>query len=122
MPRSNKEWIGKNDDARPHRAVLVRLFEAARGICQQCGAKVGPKLWQADHIVRLRDGGENRENNLQVLCIPCHQDKTVGENKLGAKALKTKARHIGIKKKTALSKKEGWKYNWQTGRYEKVSS
>lgn len=31
-----------------------------------------------------------------------------------------KARHIGIKQKTALSKREGWKFNWKKGRYERV--
>ena len=121
MPRSVKEWIGKNDDARPPKSVLVRLFEAAGGLCQKCGAKVKLGGWHADHTIRLRDGGGNRESNLQVLCVYCHRAKTGEENKAQAKATKIKAAYIGIpKKKTALSKREGWKFNWKTRRYERI--
>lgn len=119
MARTVKEWRGKNDDARPHRAVLLRLFTAAKGFCQQCGIKVGLKAWHADHIIRLADGGENRESNLQVLCIACHKGKTVEENKLGARASRIRAKHLGIRKPSRFKRPEGVKFNWAKGRYER---
>jgi 5-methylcytosine-specific restriction endonuclease McrA len=42
--------------------------------CQQCGASNLPL--EIDHIVPLCSGGENCEENLQVLCTVCHAGKT----------------------------------------------
>ena len=37
--------------------------------------------WEADHINRVADGGgESSVENCQTLCVPCHKDKTRGEN------------------------------------------
>src|SRR6185369_8067700 len=123
MARPVKEWVGKNDSARPHKTVLIRLFEAAKGLCQQCGAKFKPGGWDADHRVRLRDGGENRENNLQLLCKPCHRAKTGQENSLQAQANRIKVISYGIKKKPRrlLSRKmDGTVKRWNpmTGKYD----
>ena len=119
--RDTKEWVGKNDNARPTQAVLLRLFAAAGGLCQKCGIKVGPKKWHADHRIRLADGGENRENNLQVLCLLCHRDKTGQENRSGAIAKRKKAHHIGIKKPSKWRKPpkiDGMRYNPWTRKME----
>lgn len=35
-----------------------------------------PDGFEADHIQALVNGGEDKETNLQVLCIPCHEAKT----------------------------------------------
>lgn len=107
--RSVPLWKGKTDDAKPTRAVLIRLFQAANGFCAQCGIKVGPKGWHADHIKRLKDGGENGEDNLQVLCIQCHREKTKLENIGQAKANRVIARHIGIRKPSRLREMWQWK-------------
>lgn len=51
------------------------LFEEDAGHCRSCG--VYDKLWQADHIIEVRDGGGGCDlDNFQTLCIPCHKDKT----------------------------------------------
>lgn len=123
MPRTIKEWVGKTDDANPTRACLLRLFDRACGYCQQCGAKIGLKSWEADHIVRLKDGGKNRESNLQVLCVPCHREKTGQENKLQAKANRVRYKTHSIKKpksggpKRGFWKPEGARYDWRLRRY-----
>lgn len=73
------EWRGRTDDARPPWYVVERLLEAADHRCQgPCGQPVGPgNPFDVDHIVELRDGGENRESNLQILCRKvCHRTKT----------------------------------------------
>lgn len=38
-------------------------------------------LWELDHIVPLIDGGSHDPSNLQTLCVPCHREKTAGENR-----------------------------------------
>lgn len=43
-------------------------------------------LWQADHIVAVKDGGgECGLDNLQTLCTSCHQRKTTEMRKRHAK-------------------------------------
>ena len=35
-----------------------------------------PQGFELDHVIPLHKGGEDTERNSQVLCIPCHDDKT----------------------------------------------
>lgn len=37
------------------------------------------RRWACDHIVPLIDGGANADENLQLLCEPCHKAKTAAE-------------------------------------------
>lgn len=120
-----KEWIGKNDDDwPPPQWVYRRKFELAGECCQgPCGRKLSAAdKWHLDHIKRVRDGGENRESNLQVLCEWCHGEKTAGENKAGAKANRNFARHHGYKKPRSIRvKRDGrWKFDWTLRRYFRV--
>lgn len=122
MARTVKEWIGKTDDSKPTRACLLRLFDRACGHCNSCGARIGLKQWEADHIKRLKDGGENRESNLQVLCIPCHRSKTSEENSLQGKANRVRYKTHSIKKPSKRGqwwKPRGAKFDWSKGRYVK---
>lgn len=108
MPRTTKEWIGRTPNSQPPTTVLIRIFEECGGHCAACGIKIGPKKWEADHKTRLKDGGENRESNLQVLCILCHREKTGKENSDQAKANRVKALTLGIKKRKK-SRFRGWR-------------
>jgi 5-methylcytosine-specific restriction protein A len=48
--------------------------------CQACRALVDyPWGFELDHTVPLHQGGPDTEENSQVLCIPCHRDKTRAE-------------------------------------------
>jgi 5-methylcytosine-specific restriction endonuclease McrA len=42
--------------------------------CSACKAKID--TYQIDHIIPLSQGGDNRFENLQALCLPCHKSKT----------------------------------------------
>lgn len=46
-----------------------------RGVCQKCGARVGPGGLTLDHIVPLSRGGTNSKGNLQFLCGSCNKKK-----------------------------------------------
>jgi 5-methylcytosine-specific restriction protein A len=45
-------------------------------LCRRCGEAAS----QVDHIVPLRKGGTNSEENLQSLCHSCHSRKTITED------------------------------------------
>jgi len=40
--------------------------------CQRCKFGFPAEKLTIDHKIRLRDGGTNQYNNLQLLCNPCH--------------------------------------------------
>ena len=57
------------------------LWAAAGGKCQSCDRAVfGKGEVHLDHIVPLSQGGTDDDDNLQILCVPCHEDKTKEEN------------------------------------------
>lgn len=104
--RATPEWIGAHPDSAIPPRVKVRIFERDGGRCQECTRKVGPGFlpFAFDHIRALINGGQHRETNLQLLCDHCHKVKTgadVAEKKVVARK---KAKHLGIKPKSALSR------------------
>ena len=50
------------------------IAEKCGNKCCACGKKGVP--FQIDHIVPLAAGGDNSNDNLQLLCKPCHYEKT----------------------------------------------
>lgn len=46
--------------------------------CQAC-KRVTDTL-EVDHIVSLSKGGTDEDGNLQALCVPCHEAKTIRES------------------------------------------
>lgn len=59
----------------PSLSVLVEvLFRNAR--CENCKKSVTRKTSHIDHKIPLELGGSNNSENLQVLCIDCHKEKT----------------------------------------------
>ncbi|WCB94460.1 HNH endonuclease [Baekduia alba] len=75
--------------ARDALRMLAREFGDGRLWCATCGEVVvqweddGPdqtlRAWAADHVVPLVDGGAHVVENFQVLCVSCHDTKTVAE-------------------------------------------
>jgi len=64
---------------RLHISVKERQRHADRfkNICQICQIKCDK--FHLDHIVRLEFGGDNSDENIQLLCAPCHESKTKRE-------------------------------------------
>jgi 5-methylcytosine-specific restriction enzyme A len=95
--RTVPEWIGKTPDARPSKAVLDRLFLRQGGRCALSGRKIRPgETTHADHIMPLKDGGQNRESNLQLVLADAHRAKTVEENTARAKERRIRLKHAGL--------------------------
>lgn len=95
--RSVEEWIGKTPDSKPPQSVLDRLFLRQMGRCALTGRKIMPgDKPHADHIIRLKDGGQNRETNLQLVLAAPHQEKTAAENTQGARERSLRAKHFGL--------------------------
>ena len=67
--------------------IKAGLIRASGNQCQGCGYQFPKRLnehqlardqgaFELDHMVPLKRGGTNRESNLWVLCLPCHDGKT----------------------------------------------
>lgn len=96
--RSVEEWVGRTPDSRPPPRVLLRIFDRAHGKCHISGKKIEPgDKWEAEHVKRLEDGGENRENNLAPALVKFHKQKSKEERERAAKADAAKKRHLGVK-------------------------
>jgi len=128
VARAVKEWIGKTPNSRPTWAVIERLLEKQENRCAgPCHQEIGDgNAYDADHIVELKDGGENRESNLQLLCRKvCHKTKTRIRNIARANEKRTRksmARYARPRHIVPGSKASKWakRYNRKTGRFETV--
>lgn len=56
----------------------LQVFTKCHGLCNICSTKLN-KRYHVDHIRPLHLGGTNDLNNLQVLCLNCHDAKTLKE-------------------------------------------
>jgi len=48
-----------------------------------CGLSINLSTSNCDHIIPLANGGTNEPENLQMLCIPCHKEKSAAEKEEG---------------------------------------
>lgn len=57
-----------------------RIRKRDCGLCQACRRNNLPRLGtQVDHIVPLWQGGSDDDTNKELLCDPCHAEKTARE-------------------------------------------
>ena len=95
--RKVEEWIGKTADSKPPKSVIDRLFLKQMGRCALSGRKImAGETPHADHITPLKDGGENREGNLQLVLASAHREKTADENTARAKERRIRLKHAGL--------------------------
>ncbi|TBW33584.1 HNH endonuclease [Siculibacillus lacustris] len=96
--RTVPEWSGASPDTAIPARVRVRLFEAAKGLCQSCGVRIRPGNGpEYDHRLALILGGENREGNIDVLCRACHSEKSKADVAAKSKTARIRAKHLGVK-------------------------
>lgn len=75
--RKGKEDYGSPDKRLSGSARLKRndrIRERDGFKCKHCGIAV--RRGEVDHIIPLKDGGSEDDNNCQLLCTSCHADKT----------------------------------------------
>lgn len=72
---SKRQLVGRIRDRKRH-----ELWLESGGKCQSCERAVfGKGEIHLDHIVPLSQGGTDDDDNLQILCVPCHEEKTKAE-------------------------------------------
>lgn len=99
MARTIPEWRGATDDAAIPPRVRLRIFRRYAGHCANCTREVGLGLSYAfDHVIALVNGGTHCESNLQLLCDPCHRDKTKADVAVKSKTNAVSGKHFGLKK------------------------
>jgi len=127
VPRSIKEWIGANDDTPIPPRVKQRVVARANQCCANCGLRIGYG-GEIDHVVALKNWNPtpeaphgNRESNLRFTCGPCHAIKSRDDVAEKSKIYQIQKRMGPLKReRSEWSKKlEGYRYNWQRGRYER---
>jgi hypothetical protein len=64
---TRREWEAMARLVRPY------ILERDNYTCQECGVTEGPL--EIDHIIPIANGGTNKLDNLQVLCLPCNRRK-----------------------------------------------
>lgn len=106
MSRALPEWIGHTPDTAIPDRVKLRVHDRAEGKCKKCDQPARPAEY--DHAIPLIIGGENRETNLQLLCVPCHKAKTALDVKIKAKVARVRKRHLGITKPRGQIKSAGF--------------
>lgn len=58
-------------------ATRLRIWAASGGLCARCRRLTAyPHGFELDHKQALHKDGSNDDENMQVLCPPCHQVKT----------------------------------------------
>lgn len=80
-------WLENLDHDMGSRAVAARvtrlvIFEKSKGKCASCGVERQfdqTDGWHIDHAVPVYQGGKTTFHNLQMLCVPCHDQKTAIE-------------------------------------------
>jgi 5-methylcytosine-specific restriction protein A len=118
MSRALPEWIAKHDNEVIPARVKLRVFDRCGGHCQACTLPIRGKLLPAyDHIKALINGGEHRETNLQLLCVPCHAVKTRQDVAEKSDAYQARLKAVGIKP----AKRHRWGYGKGDAMKKKIS-
>lgn len=103
--RSVPEWIGKTPDSVPPPRVRLRIFNRYGGRCYLSNRPIRPgDKWDAEHIIALANGGENRERNLAPALQSPHKVKTTRDRQIKKKTDARRKKHIGIRKPRTITR------------------
>ena len=101
----------------------ARLFTLHGGSCHICGGKIQVgEAWEVEHVLPWEISRDDSDGNRKPAHEKCHRTiKTPKDRKDIAKVHRQEARHLGFKRPSGFQKPPGAKFNWQRGRYERVS-
>ena len=95
--RDIQEWIGRTPNTPVPPRVQLRVLLRQSRLCAITGLPKGKgQEFQCDHIKRMKDGGENRESNLQMILVDAHKVKSAIERKAGKKVTRIQKKTLGI--------------------------
>lgn len=99
----------------------ARLFTERNGCCRECGRKLlAGDDWIVEHVIALENGGTNDWDNLGITGLCCKASKDAKDHAQAGKQRRTATKHLvskSMRKRSALGKKPGTRYDWQAGRY-----
>ena len=84
-PQSSKGWGSDHGIYNSDRWRRLRLIQLNKEpLCTMCGEKgIIRGATVVDHITAIQDGGDPwNEENLQSLCVPCHNRKSGKEKRI----------------------------------------
>lgn len=76
--RKNRRYAERNAEGKLSVGIRGRLLKLQKGCCVICKKKLilhGEKKYHLDHIVPIAGGGENYDDNIQLLCFECNVSK-----------------------------------------------
>lgn len=90
-------WDGKRNRERPRGWAKLRKTAGQRANwrCEECGIDIDLRAGRCDHIIAWADGGSDELDNLQWLCISCHNYKSRIE--IRARLNRDKPVHPGLR-------------------------
>jgi 5-methylcytosine-specific restriction enzyme A len=59
--------------------LRAEVFKRDGFKCVACARVLAMHHGEVDHVTPLEQGGTNALHNLQLLCVPCHAEKTARE-------------------------------------------
>lgn len=105
----------------------AKLFMEHGGKCWRCGGKIGPaelrKSWHVGHVHALELGGKDEWSNMAPECELCAPETVASDHKAAGHNRRAATRHVipkSMKKKSALAKRPGMKFDWKQGRYRRI--
>ena len=94
--RQRMRELGKSDEGSYTREEWIELLQYYQYHCLSC-LKIFVEGLEADHVVSLKQGGDNGIDNIQPLCVTCNRVK-------GTKSVDFRPRWEMLKDKTVLGK------------------
>jgi 5-methylcytosine-specific restriction endonuclease McrA len=71
---ANRRARERSAEGKASGAIVLQLYDDQQGVCAFCSADLS-LLFHVDHILPLKRGGSNNDDNLQLLCATCNQSK-----------------------------------------------
>ena len=87
-------------DTTPRKSITpqqrAKFFASRHGICANCKITIrSGMVWHRDHIISLENGGEDTDENCQLLCDNCHvYIKTPEDRKEAATNRRKYTKHV----------------------------
>lgn len=69
------------------KARAAKIFLREQGRCYLCGIQIraGADSYEIEHPEALTLGGADNDEDLRVVCTPCHKPKTASDRRKGSK-------------------------------------